>query len=808
MPGASESKPRHHPVAECERCDLYAYNSFVPSVGPAKTSLAICGEAPGRHELQSRKPFVGPSGKLLDKILEHYHINRAETLLTNACLCRPPDNATPSANAVHACRPRLIQELQDRGVSQVVALGNTATRTLLGTTAGITKLRIGPPRPVPELGLEVISTFHPAACLRPKGDGFFPSIVNDFGKLVRSNEEWIEPTITVVDDRDTALRAIGELPDTPISVDIESDIDKDVSFEHSSRHKLLCVGIGYAPGKVCVFGENVCADATVLRRLGSYLRNHNRIIAQNGKFDLEGLFYRIGAIRLWFDTMLASYVLDERRGIHSLDYLSVELVGTPRYKDDIKRYLQPGRGYGVIPRPVLYKYNGFDCAATYALWQLFTQMLAQSPDLRALHDFLVRVSNEIMYVELNGIGVDLKYNDQLAQYYQSRLAVLRADMQITSGRRDFNPNSPLQIVDVLEKRFGVTVPKKRNQKGEWRPCTDKEVIALLVSRIKEPWGTYYDFLTALQEHRLDAKSYGTYVKGIRRRVFKGRVFPTFLLHGTTTGRPSCRNPNLQNITRGPRLRRQFVPVSDNNVFVNADYKQIEARILTWLAQEEYLRAIFNDPTRDLFDELTPVLYGDTSHLDKYQLYELRIRVKAYFYGLSYGREAKSIAEEFGISVAEAQRGMKAFFGVIPNVVDFRERTRKSVLAGDDLTTVFGRHRRFWLITPDNKHEIMNEALAFPPQSTASDICLQAFTWVRPALRGLGYVRNIVHDNILAECRRQDADRVADLLRYYMVKSGQLVVGDYVAIDVDIKIGTDWGQLLHETYSRLPEEGQL
>jgi DNA polymerase-1 len=235
-------------------------------------------------------------------------------------------------------------------------------------------------------------------------------------------------------------------------------------------------------------------------------------------------------------------------------------------------------------------------------------------------------------------------------------------------------------------------------------------------------------------------------------------------------------------------------VHPDNVFVSADYSQIEARILTWLAKEPWLRDIFNDPNRDLFDELRPVLYGDTSHLDKYQLKELRIRVKAYFYGLSYGREAKSIADEFGIPLAEAQRGMRAFFSVIPNVVEFREATRRAVLHGDDLVTAFGRHRRFWLITKENKKDIMNEALAFLPQSTASDACLQAFTWVRPELKGIGYVRNIVHDNIMVETHRNNADKVADILRYYMVKSGSQVVENYVNIDVDVSVGTDWGQL--------------
>jgi uracil-DNA glycosylase family 4 len=785
---------RKHPAAECENCDLFTIGRYVPSDGPARADLAFVGEAPGANEARLGKPFVGVSGQLLGKVLQHYHIDREGVLLSNACLCRPPDNATPSANAIRACRPRLLQELEERGVRKVVAMGNSAAGTLLGTSGGITKLRIGPPREVPELGLQVIPTLHPAACLRPKGDAFFPSIVNDIGKLFRPTDDWTEPTFVVIDDLDMALKAVDELPLTPITVDIESDIDKDVSFEHSSRHRLLCIGIGYGPNKVVVFGETVCNTDRFLRKLGIYLRGHNRIIAQNGKFDLEGLYHRMGAMRLWFDTMLASYCLDERRGIHGLKYLAVELLGAPRYDDEIKQYLRPGAGYGTIPRDILYRYNAYDCAATYALWQLFTTLLEKEPGLRALHDFLVRVSNELMFVEINGIGVDLKYNAELEEFYVRRLAVLRRDMQITTGRPDFNPNSPMQIVSVLTEVFGIAVPKKRNQAGEWRPCTDKEVIAYLVEKCKEPWGEYYDFLTSLQEHRIDAKSYGTYVKGIKQRVYKGRVFPTYLLHGTTTGRASCRNPNIQNVTRGMRLRKQFVPVSQDNIFVQADYKQIEARIMTWFARDEYLRDIFNDPSRDLFDEFTAVLYGDVSHLTPPQKKELRIRVKAYFYGLGYGREAKSIADEFGISLGEAQRGMKKFFSVIPGIVDFREETKRAVRQGEDLTTPFGRRRRFFLITKDNLHEIMNEALAFKPQSTASDICWQAFSWLRPALKGKGWVRNIVHDSILVETRRDRVGEVSDLLRYHMCKSGRLVVGDFINIEVDITTGENWGVL--------------
>ena len=788
-----ENSSRKHPLARCEDCDLFQIGKYVSSAGSGENGIAVVGEAPGANEARVGIPFSGVSGKLLDRVLQYHHIDRQQTLLTNACSCRPPSNATPSASAVAACRPRLLAELEEHNIQRVVAMGNSAAQSLLRTKEGITRLRIGPPRRPDGAAYEVVPTIHPAACLRPKGDAWFPSIVNDFTKVRGVVSAWEEPEYVVFDDDGTALRGLAELSrrTAPITADIEVDIDKDTSFDHPSRHTLLCVGIGYERGKVCVFGERALRDGTVRAELGKYLRQHRRVIAQNGKFDLAGLHAKdMRDIRLWFDTMLASYCLDERPGIHGLKYMAVERLGTPRYDDEIKRYVHAGHGYGSVPRDVLYRYNAYDCAATYELFLMFSELLDQEPGLRALHDFLCRASNELMYVELNGIGLDLEYNSQLSAEYSTTLASLEKDMAAIANRPSLNPRSPQQVVATLEE-FGIRVPVKRNQKGGMSKTTDVDALNTLLERAT---GDARDFIELLLAHRKDAKSYGTYVKGIRKRAYRGRVFPTFLLHGTETGRLSCRNPNLQNITRGEKLRKQFVPVQPDHVFVQADYAQAELRVLTWLAQEPYFREIFDDPERDLFDELSPVLYGNTSHLGKDAKKELRIRIKAYVYGLSYGREAKSIADEFGIPVAEAARGMRAFFEVIPKLVTFREETRRKVMDGEDLITAFGRHRRFWLITNDNKHEVMNEALAFLPQSTASDICLDAFTHLRPALKGTGWVRNLVHDSILVECHKKDVDHIKNLLEFHMLEAARRVVGDYVRFAVDITTGDNWGVL--------------
>lgn len=783
----SDSPPRKHPMAECEKCPLYDTGQFVGSDGPERANVAFIGEAPGLGEVHQGRPFLGPSGRLLAEVLRHHGIKRNESFLSNACLCRPPENATPPAAAIKACRPRLLAELQQRGVENVVALGNSAAQSLLATSDGVTKLRTGLGRPSPYLdGVRVISTFHPAACLR-SGD-FFPHLVTDVGKVKLKERDWTPPKFVVYDTREDAIAVLNQLVklDKPyVVIDIETDTEKDTAFDHPNNFELLCIGICYERGKVVVIERNALKDPDVLEALGYYLRKQ-RLIAQNGKYDASGLYPVIGNLDIWFDTMIASYVCDERPGIHSLGHQGVEILGTPDWKNALEKYNPKTLGYGVIPVPELDQYNAYDCATTFELAEYWMERMDKA-GLRHVHDFLVAAANELKFVELNGMAVDIPYNTELMTGYLDSIAVIRDELVTIIGDPEwtnFNPNSPKQVKEVLEGVYGVRVAG-----------TDKDVLGELHERaVSKGLEGLASFCSTLLRHRTEAKLYGTYVKGIRKRMYRGRVYPNFLVHGTTSGRLACRNPNMQNIPRASLIRKQFVPAHPENVFVSVDYSQAELRVLTYLAEEEYFRNIFNDPTRDLFNELRPVLYGDVQDLSPAAAKELRIRIKAYVYGLAYGREEFSIAAEFGISVAEARRGMDAFFGVIPNIVAFQKEIERSVLGGEDLVTPFGRHRRFWLITDNNKKDVIKEALSFMPQSTASDVCLGAFTELRPALKGKAHVRNLVHDNIMVECHQDKAEEVGQLMSDVMVAHGEKLVGGYVKFATDITIGKSWGEV--------------
>jgi uracil-DNA glycosylase family 4 len=1034
---------RKHPEAHCEACPLLESGLFVPSDGPAKAKIAYVGEAAGRNEVNTGKPFTGQSGKLLDQINGHHKIKRKDIFLSNATLCRPAgrQNTAPPASAVAACRPRLVHELRERGVETVVALGNVASQSLLGSGEGVSKLRVGFGKDSPYIpGVRVLPTFHPAACVHPatrvltsdlrwipagdlevgqeligfdedvqtdyqgrhwrrsevtttsrttkpvykvtleddseivcsddhmwlvekygyrtktwittkdlakrtnhlskyitwmhkfvepwdeassreagylagwldgeghvhpqdgvgwgqvngetadyvaqqfKGFGFevgyserpasthphsggptqaarkyrlggrrvglralgmfrpvrllpkasglwedkrcradkvlvtkveyigeeevvvlntstrtyiaegfmshnclrspdfFPSLVRDIGKINRKHTPWQEPAYKVFDDPDSAIAVLKELikhHTDRLVIDIETDTDKDEAYDHPNNYELLCIGIGYEKGKVVVIERNALKDPGVIVWL--------RKLLTCGK--------KLGPLTLTYDSMLYSYAKDERRGIHSLATQGIEILGTPDWKDVLDPWEPKKNGYSVIPVDVLDKYNAFDVSITWDLIEYYQATL--SPDLIRDHDHRVKASNELVYVELNGIAIDMEYNSKLMTEYLDRLAPLEERMQevidisflLGPNKEDgagyahpnFNPRSPQQVQRVLQA-YDVHVIDTR-----------EATLKLLTEKVP-PDSYLFEFLQLLLKHRREAKLYGTYVKGIRKRLFRGRVYPTFLLHGTTTGRLACRNPNLQNIPRQSSIRAQFVPSRPGRVFVQCDYSQAELRVLTWLAQEEYFRVIFNDDTRDLFNELTPVLYGNVDGMHPAARKEKRIRVKAYVYGLSYGREAGSIAGEFRIPVAEAAAGMEAFFGVIPNVVTYQKEVWRDIKGKGVLATPFGRRRRFPLVTDDNFIDCYKEGLAFRPQSISSDICLRAFYTARPALKGKALIRNIVHDSILAECEEKDADYVSNTLNEIMLQSAYDLVGDYVAFKTDATVGASWGEL--------------
>lgn len=747
-------------------------------------------------------------------------MDRNNVLLTNACSCHYPDSLKKlPSEAIEACKPRLVAELQLAKVDTVVTMGNSASAPLLPpeeARKGITKLRAGPPKKVeialgvvddgvPDdvLEIELVPTFHPAYCLRSQA--MFPLMLGDISKALHKERPvlWYEPTVIVIDNPMTAIdemRRITQLNrGEGVVVDTESGRDKDTSFgrDDGPYGRVLCVGIGPTnvadENTVYVFTDDVFGNPQA-RQVLRILLNECGIVAQNGKYDVGVLMNFLGQeepFPLLEDTMLASYTLYEVGGIHGLEYMGVELLGCPDWKQVVKPYLSSKEGkeigYAAIPREMLYKYNAFDVHVTRILRGYFANRIEEQGLNKLYHWLVRRVSRMLTKVEARGMGFDMERSKEIGAELQLEIDQMEGKFPVfeyttKKGTKEvrLNPNSWMQVKQYLEQHGVVT------------SSTDEDHIKLMLESRRVP-DDIKEFLRLLLEARGITKEKGTYVDGLQAKFLaSGRIHTTFLIHGTTTGRLSSRGPNLQNVPRSGQIKTQFIP-SKGKKLIGLDFAQAELRVLTWLAKEPALQAIFNNPNQDLFMELCLRMLPGFADMSKDEKVAARTLIKTFAYGVSYGRTAEGIAADpdFNMSVGEAQTQMDLFNAGIPKIKEFQADVIRRIHDGEDLINPFGRHRRFYLITESNKTNVENEAMAYLPQSTASDIGLEAAC--RLSDEGV-YIVNLVHDALYAEASPDEVDEVIALMDKVMVETGEEITEGYVKFKTDHKIGDRWSDV--------------
>lgn len=816
---------QRHPLANCEECAWSNEKkySYVPAKHNGNGELLIIGEAPGAMEIQKGEPFVGPTGQLLMMTAKKVGLDISNATLDNAVACHPrffpgskPEKPTPAI--VAACKPRLMGTIEPQ-VTTVLLLGKTATQSFTGQVEKITEARKGPPRVlphpnVPDQTVKVIPSFHPAACLRSAD--YFPSLVKDLRKVNAEPIIWQEPEVDIyappwivpedekllktyrkfydpnikagdvygldwyaIDSLKTKLKSVvgtGDPFDRPwITVDIETDSDKESSFTHPNAW--LSISIAFSPKYAIVIGGEYLDDPEIRDLIRQVLLT-NRTTYHNAKFDVQVLMH-LGIIDepvFTHDTMLGNYVLDERPGYHDLKGLSRELLGVGNYSAAIKPYVRGKYGrFGNIPKPLLYLYNAYDSCCTYGIGEIILPKVRSDRTYRRL----LEQSKELIVIELDGIAIDHDYIDKIDLEMSAQLK----DLEMRLSKWVMNPRSVKQIhraVDKL-KLFMPDTAAKTLERTAALKATSPEA---------------REFLGLLLSHRKLAKLHGTYVLGARKRAIAGRIFPTYLQHGTVFGRLSSRNPNIQNIPRGSTIRRIYVS-RPGNALVQCDYSQVELRVIACEAKDKYLQGVFMDPTRDIHGEVSDRLYGPGNWTK-----EDRVRAKVYVFGSIYGLEPYSIAQAYGIHESQAAREQQEFFTLIPDVMEWREQIVERAQKEQRLTTHFGRVRRFPLVTKHNIRDVGKEGLAFIPQSTANDICLEAMVRVNRYLGGIQGVgiRNIVHDSIMVECPIARMDDIGSTVSRIMVDTATEVYSDFAPFEAKAEFGYSWGQLEEIQYA--------
>ena len=295
------------------------------------------------------------------------------------------------------------------------------------------------------------------------------------------------------------------------------------------------------------------------------------------------------------------------------------------------------------------------------------------------------------------------------------------------------------------------------------------------------------------EYRQYAKLKSTYADGLLKAMDPdGRVRTNFQMTVTATGRLSSTEPNLQNIpTRtdlGSEFRRMFT-AADGCVLVDADYSQIELRILAHIAGDEGMKAAFL-AGGDFHAETAAKVF----HVDRADVtHEMRRRAKAVNFGIVYGISAFSLSQDLGVTVAEAKAYMEAYFATFPGVRHYMDEVVRKARETGYVETLFHRRRDLPELTSSNKNmQSFGErvALNMPIQGTAADVMKLAMAAVWKRLREEKRSARLVlqvHDELIVECPENEAEAVAKLLEEEMER----VVHLSVPLTAEAHWGKNW-----------------
>jgi len=356
---------RKHPEALCEQCPL-AEKPCAPSSWPKngkKPLAAVVSRSPGYHEAMVGAPFSGPSGKVLDYLLQEQGVKREEILVTNTVLCAPDAGKVPP-EAIKACAPRLRAELD--GVKLVVAAGSEAVNLLVGR-GSIDRHR---GYRIQQNGRIVVATNNPALVLRD--DSTFPNLRRDFRRAFNPLPPPILPKVEVIENARDAKDLLKSFRPGLIAADIES------RGGLSKRATLVSLQFAVDGGTGFVLGERegLWKDSNFIQdHLRPFLGSDGyRFLWWNGKFDVQVLRHSYGAdARVDEDGMLLSYALDERGGVHALEYCLAEEFAWPNYEPaSVKKFKDTGI---VEDYDELHYYAGLDVAGTYQLYELYLERL-------------------------------------------------------------------------------------------------------------------------------------------------------------------------------------------------------------------------------------------------------------------------------------------------------------------------------------------------------------------------------------------------------------------------------------------------
>lgn len=476
-----------------------------------------------------------------------------------------------------------------------------------------------------------------------------------------------------------------------------------------------------------------------------------------------------------FDTALAAYLLAPTDSDYSLEKLCL------RYLD---RELSSGDNesgqLSLLPEKTETKFCEERAGAAYLLRPVLEEQLKEKGLLKLLEEVELPLCPVLAEMERSGFLVDRKALTEFGKMLSQGIEVAENEIYALAGEK-FNINSPKQLGAVLFEKLMLPSPKKTKTGYS----TSAEVLEKLAGK--------HPIIEYVQNYRQLAKLKSTYADGLTAVIAPdGRIHTSFQMTVTATGRLSSTEPNLQNIPvrteLGGEIRKMFI-APPGCVLVDADYSQIELRLLAHISGDEVMRNAFIKGEDIHALTASQVLGIPIEQVTKLQ----RSHAKAVNFGIVYGISAFSLSQDIKVSVAEAKSYMESYLEKYSGVRQYMKDIVEKAKNDGYVETMYSRRRNL----PELKSSNFNlrsfgerVALNMPIQGTAADIIKIAMIRVDKALKEAGLKARLllqVHDELIAECPEEEAQITAQILTREMEGAAQLSV----PLTAEAKIGKSW-----------------
>jgi DNA polymerase-1 len=585
---------------------------------------------------------------------------------------------------------------------------------------------------------------------------------------------------------------VAELREAPaFAVDLETTslnplaaeiVGISVSFR---EHEACYIPVGHCyPGALAQLSRH-----EVLAQFAPLLTDPSRPkIGQNLKYDYQVL--RVNGVEmegLWFDTMLASYLLNPVRSSHGLDSLAVEFL----YHRMVSYADVTGKGkdqinFAQVPLEKAGPYSCEDADATFLLHRLFLPRLTEAGLDRLFFDLEMPLVKILAEIELTGVQLDLALLAELSAGFGIQLAELELRIHELAGT-PFNINSPKQLGEVLFEKLGLPSGKKTKTKTGW--STNVEELERLADGGNE-------IASLLLEYRSVSKLKSTYTDALPKLVDPrtGRVHTSYNQAVTNTGRLSSSEPNLQNIPvrgeEGRKIRRAFV-APEGRLLLSADYSQIELRVLAHLSGDPvFCDAFARD--EDIHLRTAVEVFGLFPEM---VTPEMRRQAKTINFGVIYGQGAFSLGKQLGVSTRTAKEFIDNYFARHKGAQAFLESCVKEAEKNGYVTTLLGRKLPIPDIMSSNgniRAFAERNAINYPIQGSAADIIKQAMVRIFERMRREGVESRLimqVHDELVFEVPEREKLVMEKLVRHEMEHAVEL----RVPLKVDLNFGRNWSE---------------